>query len=85
MWGLARVYDTGQLTSSGVVMRHSLIEKYFGTHWDWLTGSAHNKVAGANGSSMVSVGSAVLYLSVSGLLALAPIRAEILFMCLIFL
>ena len=34
-------------------------------------------MAGADGSSMVAVGSAILYLSVSGLPALAPIHARI--------
>ena len=35
-----------------------------------------NKVAGADGSNMVAVGSAIIYLSVSGLSALAPICAK---------
>ena len=55
-------------------MRKDFFEEHFFIR---LAGSEHNKVAGADGSSMVAFGSAILYLCVSGLPALAPIQARI--------
>ena len=75
--GLASVYDTGQLTSSAVVMRHSVFEKHLGLDWIRLPGSERDKVASADSSSMVAVGSVTLYLSVAGLPALSPIPAKV--------
>ena len=77
VWGVAGVYDMGQLTSSAVVMRKSFFEQHFGLDWIQLAGSERDKVASAGLSSMVAVGSAVMYLSVAGLPALSPIPARI--------
>ena len=77
IWGVAGVYDTGQLTSSAVVLRKSFFEQHFGQDWIRLAGSERDKVAGADGFSMVAVGLAVMYLNVAGLPALSPIPARI--------
>ena len=58
-------------------MCRSFFEKHFGLDWIRLPGSERDKVASADGSSMVAVGSATLYLSVAGLPALSPIPAKV--------
>ena len=40
-------------------MRRRFFEQYFGQDWIQLAGSKRNKVTGADGSSMVTVGLAV--------------------------
>ena len=58
-------------------MRKSCFEQHFGLDWIPLPGSERDKVTSADGSSMVAIVSAIMYLSVAGLPALSPIPARV--------
>ena len=75
IFGLAGIWDSGQLTSHHVVMRASVFEQWFGGELDPYEG---DNVEGAGGEPLKPKGVAKMKLAISGLTTLPPTPITIL-------
>jgi len=72
MYGLAGMWDSGQLTSHDVVMKTSFFLNWFGTETGIEPYLSDVRVEGAGGQSLPPRGVARFKLAISGLPSLVP-------------
>ena len=75
IYGLAGIWDSGQLTSHPVVMKTSIFYQWFGREMEPYTG---DRVNGAVGEALKPRGVATMRLAISGLTTLSPELVSIL-------